>query len=330
MKIFITGGNGFIGSVVVRKLAERGHIARVLLRASSRTPRIDGLPYERVPGDVRDEASLREGMRGCEGVLHLASLSSWTDIRSPLMHEVGVGGTRNVLAAARAAGGLRTVFVSSSVAINGSRTPVVHDERSEMTLPLGRLGYAAAKVQAEALCREAASAGLPVCIVNPGEVYGPDDIDQVTAGNLVDFAKSSPVLICDGGTSVVHVEDVAEGVLAALEKGRPGERYILGGENLTIRQLAALTLSILGQNKRIVVLPNFLIRTLASVGSTLRLPLPFNPAVIPYATLYWFMDSTKAQKELGVRFRPARAVLEPTLEWLKKILLAPSGRQGES
>ena len=318
MKVFVTGANGFIGSVVTKKLVEDGHTVRALLRKTSRTTRIDGQPYERVLGDVRDAASVRVGMKGCEAVLHLASLSSWTDIHSPMMSEVVLGGTKNVLDAVRANGKPRMVFVSSSTAINGSRQPVAHTEDSKMTLPLGSFRYVAAKRAAEQRC---AASELPVTIVNPGEVYGPDDVDKITAGNLLDFATSSPVLVCDGGSSIVHVEDVASGIVAAMTKGRPGERYILGGDNLTIRQLAELTVGILGQKKAILSLPNWLVSGVARVGGALRVPLPFNPAVIPYAVRYWFMDSSKAQRELGVTFRAARQVLEPTLAWLDRTFL---------
>jgi dihydroflavonol-4-reductase len=158
---------------------------------------------------------------------------------------------------------------------------------------------------------------VPVVIVNPTEVYGPEDTALITACNLIDFARSSPVLVCTGGTSIVHVEDVALGIVRAMEKGRAGERYILGGDNLTIRELAAMTLEILGQKKPIWTMPNGLLRGLASVGRTLRIPMPFNPHVIPYATLYWFARNDKARRELGVEFRGARETLTPTLAWLR-------------
>ena len=318
MRVFVTGGNGFIGSVVVRKLVERGDKVRCLLRETSKTDRIDGLDFERAIGDVRDSASIRKGMEGCDGVIHLASLSSWNDIHSPMMDAVVIGGTANVLDAATALGKIRTVFVSSSIAVSASREPKLHDETSKHSLKLDEYVYAKAKVEAEKLCRRAKDAGLPVVIVNPCEVYGPNDTAFITASNLVDFAKSNPVLVCDGGTSVVYVDDVAAGIIAALDKGTPGERYILGGDNLTVRQLAELTVDILGQRKRVVGLPNRLVSMVAKVGGALHVPLPFNPAVIPYATLYWFMDNEKAKRDLGVKFRSARETLEPTLAWLRE------------
>jgi dihydroflavonol-4-reductase len=250
-------------------------------------------------------------------VIHLACPSSWTEINSPLMEELVVGGTRNLLLAAEEEGRPRVVFVSSIAAVNGSDQPRVFEESAPYTLTDPSLTYSLYKRRAETLCREAADRSLPVVIVNPSEVYGPNDTGFVTAGNLVDFCKSDPVLVCRGGTGVVHVEDVARGVVRALDRGRAGQRYILSGDNLTVSQLAALTLELLGLRKRILPVPNRLIRSLARWGPCLRIPLPFNPNVIPYATRYWFVSSARAQEELGLAFRSARETLRPTLEWLK-------------
>jgi dihydroflavonol-4-reductase len=315
--VFITGGNGFIGSRVVRLLVESGRRVRCLLRATSRTERLAGLEIETAIGDVRDADSVRRGMEGCPAVVHLAGLSSWNDIASPLMPEIVVGGTANVLAAAGLEPGRRMVFVSSASTVNGSKEPVVHDEESSCTLPLDEYTYPKAKRDAEVLCRRAAEDGLPVVIVNPAEVYGPNDTSLITASSLVDFANSPFAVVCDGGTSVAHVDDVAQGIVAALDRGRAGERYILGGENRRVEQIARETLGILGRPARIVKVPNAALRLIARVGGALKLPLPFNPGVIPYATLYWYMSSAKAERELGVRFRGARATLEDTVAWLR-------------
>jgi dihydroflavonol-4-reductase len=318
MKIFVTGGNGFIGSVVVRKLLHAGYEVRCLLRTSSRTERIDGLPVERVLGDVRDADSLRAGMADCQATIHLAGLSSWGEIDSPDLKDVVEGGTRNILEAAHVLPTHRVIFVSSVTAVNGSDRPEVFSEASKFTLDDPELKYALAKRNAEVQCRKALSQGVPVVVVNPAEVYGPSDTAFVTAGNLVHFARSNPVLVCSGGTSVAYVDDVAAGIVAALAKGRPGERYILGGENLTIRQLAGLCLQLIGRRPRIVTLPNSLIRRVTRVATMLRLPLPYDARVIPYATRYWFVDGSKAQRYLGVKFRDARSTLAPTIAWLRE------------
>jgi dihydroflavonol-4-reductase len=225
-------------------------------------------------------------------------------------------GTRNVLLAAQELGQPRVVFVSSLTAVAASSEPRPLDESSEFTLEREPgLRYAQAKRRAEATCLEFCRAGLPVVIVNPGEVYGPDDHALITAANLIDIARSNPVLVCHGGVSVVHVDDVALGIVRALEKGRPGERYILGGENLTVRQVAELTLKLLGMRKRIVSVPNALIRVLTRMAVALSIPLPYNPKLIPYATRFWFADASKARRELDMTFRPAHDTLASTIDW---------------
>jgi dihydroflavonol-4-reductase len=318
MQVFVTGGNGFIGSAVVRTLLARGHRVRCLLRRTSRTERIDGLLVERVFGDVRDLESVRAGMSGCDGVVHLASISGWQLINSPLVDDIIVGGTRNILEAAQAAGHPRVVYISSTAAVCGSKEPKIHNEGSVNSIRLSRYRYARAKSEAEGLCRRAAASGLPVIIANPGEVYGPNDTERITSGNLIDFATHSPALTCSGGASITYLDDAAEAIVTVLEKGRPGERYILGGENVTIRQLAEMTIELLGQRKKVLTMPNGVLRFAAWAGRRFRIPLPFNPEVIPYATLYWFTDSSKARNELGVSFRPARETLALTLKWLSE------------
>lgn len=317
-RVLVTGGSGFIGSVVVRALTDIGAHVRCLLRPTSKIDRLEGLPFERAEGDVRDAPSIARAVAGCQGVVHLAGLSSWNEIDSPAMREVTEGGTHNVLEAAATAGIKKVVFASTAAAVNASDEPKPFDESAAFDLDDRGLSYCRHKRAAERLCRQAHERGRPVVIVNPTEVYGPNDTALVTAGSLVDFAKSSPVFVCSGGTSVAYVQDVAAGVVRALERGRSGERYILGGENLSVKDLAQLTLDILGQKKKIVTLPNIVIRGMAKGALALKVPLPFNPRVIPYATRYWFMDSSKATRELGVSFRSAREALAPTLAWLKE------------
>ncbi len=319
MKIFITGGNGFIGSHVVRDLVARGDEVRCLVRETSNTERIDEYEYERFVGDVRDLESMRAGVKGCDAVIHLASPSSWNDIDSPHMADIVEGGTQNVLDAAYDEGNIRVVYCSSVIAINGTERPEVQDENSTFTLTDPKMVYAQSKNKAEEICDSAfAERSQNVVTVNPAEVYGPKDFSFVTAGSLIDFANGWPVLVSQGGTSVVHVDDVAAGTIAALDRGKAGERYILGGENLSIEQLAEITLSILGKKAPIVKIPTPFLKGLTAVATTLRIPLPYNPLVIPYATKYWLVDNSKARQELGVDFRPPIEVLRPTIEWLRE------------
>ncbi|HEX5035639.1 MAG TPA: NAD-dependent epimerase/dehydratase family protein [bacterium] len=323
MKVFVTGGNGFIGSRVVSRLVGKGYDVRCLLRKTSRTSRIDHLTVERYFGDIRSAESLKSGMEGCGAVVHLASISSWEHIRSKLVPETIIDGTINVLDAGRAAGNLKTVFVSSSTAVNGTDGPVVCDEAADFRLDPKKFIYAAAKHEAERKAAEYVRKGLPVVIVNPCEVYGPDDDDMVTASNLRDFIKDWPALAVTGGIAVSHVDDIADGIVAALERGRSGERYILGGENITVRQLIDITLEAAGQKKPVLHLPNGVVKFLIKGLHALHLPTPVIPDIVDYATLFWWVDCSKAERELGYSYRPAKAVIGDAVRWLKETKRVP-------
>lgn len=318
MKVFVTGGNGFIGSRVVRQLLADGHSVRCLLRPSSKTTRIDDLAWERAAGDVTDLASLVAGMAGCDTVIHLASISAWAQIRSPQMPVVVIGGTEKVLEAAHRNGDLRTVFVSSGTAIQGTSTPVVLDESAVWDMDPKVFLYAHAKHEAEKTCARYAAQGLPVVTVNPCEVYGPHDDELITAANLMDAIKSWPALAVAGGTAVAHVDDIAAGIVAAMTRGRPGERYILAGENITVRQLIELTLAAAGQKKWILQLPNAVVKGAVGALAALHLPTPVIPDVLDYACLYWWVDAGKARRELGFNPRPAAEAIGDTVRWLQQ------------
>lgn len=321
MIVLVTGANGFLGSGVVRALRSRGHRVRALVRATSDTRRIDGLPeLERATGDMHDEEGLAAAMSGCDGVIHLAGISDWKDITSTQMERSIVDGTRTVLRAARRAGNPRVVYASSISAINGSEEPALFDEDSPCTLDLADPAFAFVRTKraAEELCREAARDGLPVVVVNPCETFAPWDTGLITGRNLINWWRMSPVLVTPGGVCVGHGEDVSNGIAAALERGRPGERYILGGENIPVRRMAELFFEALGERRRILAAPTRLARGFTRLAIGLRLPLPYNPYIIPFASRYWYMDSRKAQKELGVTFRPAADAIGPTARWLRE------------
>jgi len=228
-----------------------------------------------------------------------------------------VDGTAAVLAAAKAAGGPRVVFVSSVTAVNGTRRPEMMTEETAFRLPPEPFVYATAKHAAEQLCTAAAAEGLPVVIVNPCEVYGPEDDDFITASYLRDALRDWPALATAGGTAVAHVEDVAAGIGAALLRGRPGERYILGGENRSVRQIVELALMCGGQaGKPVVQLPTGLALGVVRLLARARLPTPVHPDLLAHGVLYWYVDSSKAARELGYTFRPARETVQSVVDWL--------------
>jgi dihydroflavonol-4-reductase len=309
-RVFVTGGNGFIGSRVVAELISRGYRVRCLLRKQSDVSRIQHLAYEAHEGDILKIETLTAGMSGCDGVIHLAGISSWEKIRTAgvHLHEVIVQGTKNVLDACSSNESPRLVYVSSSTTINAGDTPKIFTEKSRFSPKRPQLHYSQAKRDAERLIRRYRTTGkADAIIVNPCEVYGPMDIEGVTASNLQSFLRDFPAVVCRGGTAVAHVEDVSRGIVSALEKGRLGERYILGGENLTLEEIARNVRKIAGLSDRVVCLPSALLRA------------AFSSDILEYASLYWFMDSSKAKEELGYHFRPAIEVFSEVVpELLQK------------
>jgi len=319
MKVYVTGGNGFLGSRTVEELIRRGHQVRCLLREKSNLDRIQHLPFESHKGDVRNLESLREGTRNCDAIIHMACISSWAQIREQSEHleEIAIEGTRNVLEAARENGIPRVVYISSSAAINASKTPELFNESSPYTLAGTSLKYSLAKHRAEQVVLDyVRNKGMDIVIVNPAEAYGSSDDGMVTAGNLIEILKDFSVFVCSGGTSVAHVDDIARGITLALEKGKRGERYILGGDNLTVAELAKTIRRIAKKNHQIITLPNAVISHVCRGLEKVGIGSPFPLDVLEYAVLYWFVDSSKAQRELGYSWRPANEIFAEVVQWL--------------
>jgi dihydroflavonol-4-reductase len=317
-RILVTGAGGFLGAAVVRRLLAEGLPVRALVRSLDRAQRLVGLPVELVAADVLDAVAVHRAMAGCTAVLHLAGPSAWDVIGTPHVIDIISRGVQNVLAAARSQGGLRCVYVSSLAALGPSRSPALRDESSPPErVESATMPYVLAKRRAEQHCRDAHDAGQWVAIVRPAEVYGPGDDALISAGNLLHLLRSRPVVVCRGGTSLVHVDDVAAGVVAALDQGCSGEAYFLGGDNLLHHELAAMLLEIAGRPARVWCLPAGLVRQAAAVAIRCRLPFPLPLPLVPYATRYWFVDSQKARLELGLTFRSARETLADTCMWLR-------------
>jgi dihydroflavonol-4-reductase len=316
----VTGGAGFIGARVVRRLCTDNHEVRCLLRPSSRTHRIDDLPVEAHLGDVRDPVAVQRALVGCDAVIHLAAPGGWDHLGSPEVVGTIVQGTAAVLAAARSEAVGRVVYVSSVAAIGGSAEPQLLDEQAPFELRGPEFAYAIAKHAAELRCLEHHRSGHSVVIVNPCEVYGPDDDDFVTAGTLRDALRGPVAFSVRGGTAVAHVDDVAAGICAALDRGHSGERYILGGENLSIHALIRRTLRHGSQRyKPVLIIHGPLLRLLVGVLSRLGLPTPLPPAALPYSLRYWLVDDRKARTELLYQPRSADETLGSVVAWLQAV-----------
>ena len=317
MRVFVTGGTGFIGSRVVQRLAARGDDVCCLVRPTSPTERIEHLGVETVVGDLFDPESLQRGIADAEACIHLAGVSSWDEIASDQVERVIEGGTRAVLRAAAERDGIRLVHVSSAAAVNASKEPITWDESAPFELEGTGLRYAISKHRVEDMVRDAVEEGLDAVIVNPAEVYGPEDEDWITAGTVRDWLKSWPALALKGGASVVHVDDVADGVIAALDRGEAGERYILGGENVTVAEMARRCLKAAGIRKPVVVVPEWALRAAVRAAARLRLPAPMPADLVGYACRYWFVDPAKARDQLGFRPRPAEETIRDVVGWIQ-------------
>lgn len=314
----VTGATGFLGSAVIRRLRNAGIPVRGLIRSTSRADRLVGLGVQLVTGDVRDHDAVRSAVVGCDSVIHLAGPSGWSTLDSPTVTRDIVEGIGSVLEAARRAGVRRVTHISTAAVLGPSSRPTPRDETSpESPVRPGVMPYLEGKRTAEEMCRQAFRGGLDVVIVNPCEVYGPGDRDLVTAGSLLPLLKSRVPLVCTGGTAIAHVDDIANGIVQAHQAGRSGERYFLGGENLSHWELARLLLSICGRTAPIFVVPNGVVRSATWAARRLRLPFPIPTAMVPYATAFWNLCTDKARRELGVSFRSAIETLAATVSWLK-------------
>jgi len=324
MQTFVTGGTGFVGSMLVRKLLESGQQVRALVRPGTDTQRLDGLPVERVDGDLRDFDSLLGGVQGCQIVFHVAALYAFWGYTWDDFFQVNVEGTRKVLEAAMRAGAERVVHTSSiaTLGYNEDRSPVNEDKPSsleDMITP-----YKKSKFLAEEVAREYAQKGLPVVIVNPSSPMGVGDHKPTATGRIiVDYLNGRMFGYVDAGMNIVDVEDVAIGHLLAAERGRVGERYILGGENLTLKQVLDILSDISGLPPVKLRIPYSVALAWSYVDTTLAKMIPNHiPAATPDAVhqsrRYEFYDCSKAINELGFPHSNAREAIRKAVEWYRK------------
>ncbi|MGZ4823713.1 MAG: hopanoid-associated sugar epimerase [Terriglobales bacterium] len=326
MKAFVTGATGFVGSHVARELALQGADLRLLVRKSSPTINIDDLPADRVIGDLREPDSLRTAVSGCEVVFHVAAdYRLWTrdaaDMQS--MYRCNVEGTRGLIDAARQAGVRRMVYCSTvaTMGFTGNGHPA--DERSPVGLDDMIGHYKRSKFIAEQVAIEAGKSGGDVVVVNPTTPVGERDLKPTPTGRIIlDFLKRKFPAYVDTGLNLVDVHEVARGHLLALEKGKPGERYILGGENLTLKQILDKLAAITGLASPRVRLP-YVVALAAGLGDTVvsgrilhREPRVTLDAVRMGRKKMW-VSSEKARCQLGFNMVPVEDALRRAAQWFQ-------------
>ncbi len=324
MTTLITGASGFVGSAVLRQLLEAGHDVRALVRPTSDLTLLEGLPVEIVTGDLLDRASLDRAVAGCEALFHVAADYRLWSLRPEEIYQANVTGTRNVMLAAAEAGVSRIIYTSSvaTLGLNPDGAPADEDTRVSLDDMIG--DYKRSKFLAEAEVRNlVAEFGLAVVIVNPSAPVGPRDIKPTPTGRMIVQAAVGRIpAYVDTGLNVVHVDDVAIGHLLAFERGRVGERYILGGANMALREILIEIAAITGRSPPRVRLPHNFVLPVAYVAETVaRVVRRGEPMItvdsVRMARKLMYFSNEKARRELGFDTRPPRAALEDAVNWFR-------------
>jgi dihydroflavonol-4-reductase len=332
-KVLVTGATGFIGTNVTRLLSERGADVRVLVRPTSDCRNLTGLKIEQVEGDLRDPEAVRRSVRGCSRVFHLgADYRFWA--RDPReLYRSNVQGTIHVMEACLAAGVERVVYTSTVGTIGLAATPKPCDEATPMLGGQLTSHYKRSKLEAEQAVLSYASRGLPVVIVNPSAPIGPWDAKPTPTGQLiVDFVRGKLSAIVDTGLNIVHVRDVAEGHLLAAERGRVGERYILGHRNMTLAEIVAELAEITGRPAPRLRLPYAVAWTAGAVSTAVSTWITHRPPAIALeavrmARRHMFFDPGKAVRELGLPQTPVRTAFQDAVAWFEENGLIPQSKR---
>jgi dihydroflavonol-4-reductase len=322
----VTGASGHIGAHVVRKLLDRGRRVRVFVRPTADLRGLQGLGVEFFQGDVLDGDSVKRAVRGCDVVYHVAALYTMWARDPSLIMRTAIEGSKNVLAACAEAGVQAIVYTSSAATIGLSDSASLERTEEDHNTDAAAPSYVTAKTVSEKVVRElAGELGLPLTIVNPTLVLGPGDYRLTPSNAIVKQAvlRGSPFYY-EGGANVVDVEDVAAGHLLAEEKGGVGERYILGGDNLTVQEMLGTIAEFAGRTPPRLkagrgsgLFAGFVLETLSKL--TGKPPLFTRRHASTYFGRYGYYDITKARTVLGYTYRPYREVLGRAVEWVRRM-----------
>jgi dihydroflavonol-4-reductase len=317
-KALVTGASGFLGQWLTKKLIEMNHEVSVLVRGSDYP-----LAKARIfKGDITDFESVSKACVGQDVVFHLAGIISYDERQRSLMEKVNVGGTFNVVTACEKQHVEKLIHLSSVVAVGaGFSSNQILNEQSTYNLTKYNFGYFETKRKAEKLVLEAAKNKkiFGVCI-NPSTIYGEGDAVKESRNTQLSAARGKLLFYPSGGVSIVSVEDVIDGTIAAYEKGRSGERYILSGENLYLKEVFTSISKLAGQSPPKFQMPDFIMKTLANIDRLagkvgMHGPLPAERALV--STMFHWYDHSKATFELGFQPRPAVYALEKSVNWMK-------------
>jgi len=333
MKALVTGATGFVGSHVAQLLCTQGADLRLLVRASSRMKNIAALNADCVVGDLRDPASLKKAMRGCEFVFHVAAdYRLW--VRDPeQMYRSNVEGTRAIINAARESGVRRVIYTSSVATMGFTTQGHIASETSPVSLQDMIGHYKRSKFMAEQIALEAGRQGANIVVVNPTTPVGEQDIKPTPTGRIiVDFLKRKFPAYVDTGLNVADVKEVARGHLLAMEKAVPGERYILGGENLTLKQILDRLSALTGLPSPRMKVPHavalgFAVFDQLFTGVILRKEPRATIDAVRMGRKKMFASSAQAERDLGYKVAPVDDALRRAISWFQAQGYAESAAQ---
>jgi dihydroflavonol-4-reductase len=324
MTTLVTGASGFVGAAVVRVLLDAGYEVRVLVRKTSNRKNLQGLNFDTAVGDLRDVASLRDALDGCGALFHVAAdYRLWA--RDPeALYASNVDGSVNVMRAAADAGVERIVYTSSvaTLGLNSDGSPA--DEETPVALDHMIGDYKRSKFLAEkAVTKLVADAQLPVVIVNPSTPIGPRDVKPTPTGRLIlDAAAGRIPAFVNTGLNVAHVDDVARGHLQAFEKGTIGERYILGGENMSLEEILRSVAAISGRKPPKLRLPHGLVLPIAYAAEAWARLFGGEPLAtvdgVKMSRKRMYFSCQKAERELGYSHRPADEAIRDAVDWFRQ------------
>jgi len=323
MKSLVTGASGFVGSHVARMLLDRGEQVRVLVRPQSRLAALDGFPFEKAYGDLRKPESLGPAVEGVDRIFHVAADYRLGASNPQEIYDANVAGTQNLLEAAKQAGVQRVVVTSSVATIAVEHGNSLPNEATDTRLEEMIGHYKRSKYMAEKEALKAADAGMPVVVVNPTTPVGPGDWKPTPTGRIiVDFLNGRMPAYVETGLNWVPVEDVARGHWIAAEKGRVGERYILGGRNMLLKEILDLLAKLSGRPSPRVRLPHS-VAMAAGYADQLFSRVLNRPPRIPLegvrmARHKMFVDCSKASDELGFKAGPIESALERAVAWYEQ------------
>lgn len=322
MAVLVTGATGFVGAWLVRRLLEKGEVVHVLHRPTSSLEDLKGLNFVSRLGDVTDPQSVRAACLDVDTVFHLAGVVGYSRKARPLMEQVNVQGTRNVIEAIQSGHRPKLVYMSSVVAVGASLDGKPLNEESSYMISHLNLGYFETKKIAEDLVRDQCRKGkIEAVILNPSTIYGAADAKKGSRKTQLKVAQGKFPFYTSGGVSIVSVHDVVTAVLRAREVGRNGERYILSGENLTIKDVFERIANLAGAKPPSVHLPNPVVKTIGKIGDLLEnmgKKGPLNSENAWTAIMYHWFDHSKAAGELGFEPRPAQQALKESVDWMKQ------------